>query len=89
MAIKKHGLMTYKREKNKVEISGDPADVKAAMWVDLIATHLWWIVMLIILLILVPKASIIPPVLQWLKKQLWVWTPFMSVAGYLQTLFSG
>ncbi len=64
--------ITYKREKNKVEISGDPADVKRPMWFDLISSRLLWLVPLAWLLWKLPEVSWLPVVMKWLKHKLYL-----------------
>jgi len=89
MAIKKHSPVTYKREKNKVEISGDPSDVKWQIWFDLAGNKLLWVALVIVLLCTVPKASIIPVLWKLLKKLL----PFLVflpvVVGFIMLRLSG
>lgn len=43
MATKRKSQITYKRNKSKIEISGDPKDVKAQVWADLLLSRLLWI----------------------------------------------
>ncbi len=85
MKTSKQSLVTYKREKDKVEISGDAKDTKGLMWADMISSKLW-ILLVIVLLFTIPKASFIPAVIQWLKNQKFFMTLFVAVAGLL---FSG
>lgn len=89
MVIKKETLITYKRDKDKVEISGDPKDIKGLIWFDMVSSRLKGTLWRGLLLFTVPKASVMPLLWQWLKKQI----PFMILlvvaAGWLQMLFSG
>lgn len=80
----KHSEMTtskkpfsYKRGKTGVEINGEPDQVKWPMWFDLITSKLLWVFLAVTLLILMPKASLLPLLWQWLKKQL----PFLTLFG--------
>jgi hypothetical protein len=59
MKSSQQNLVTYKREKNKVEITGDPKDIKGLIWFDQICSKLW-IVITIVLMLTVPQASFIP-----------------------------
>ncbi|CAN5666945.1 hypothetical protein BH10BAC2_BH10BAC2_02380 [soil metagenome] len=72
MANKKNPII-YKRDKQKMEISGDPEDVKGYILID----QLWQIIIIVIIAILLfcitPKASLFPLVWQWFRKYL----PFM------------
>ncbi len=82
MKASKETLVTYKREKDKVEISGDGKDVKVLIWTDMITSKLW-IILVIILQFTMPKASFLPVVWQWLKNQKLFMTPFVAAAGLL------
>lgn len=88
MKSEKQSPVVYKRDKNKVEISGDPKDIKGLMWLDMITSKLW-IVFMIVLLFTVPKASFIPLLWQWVKKQIPFLTVFVVVAPWLLMLLSG
>jgi len=54
MAVQKKGFITYKRDKNKVESSGDTENVKWQIWFDLISSAFRWLISLIILFVIVP-----------------------------------
>jgi hypothetical protein len=88
MEKKKQSPLTYKREKDKVEISGNVKDTKGLMWFDMISCK-FWIVLVIILLFTIPKASLLPLLWIWVKKQ----APFLILlvvaASWLQMLLSG
>lgn len=88
MKSEKQSPVVYKRDKNKVEISGDPKDIKGLMWLDIITSKLW-IVFIIVLLFTVPKASFIPLLWQWVKKQIPFLILFVVVAPWLQMQLSG
>jgi len=88
MKAEKQIPVVYKRDKNKVEISGEPKDIKGLMWLDMITSKLW-IVLVVILLFTVPKASLLPLLWQWVKKQLPFLILFVVVASWLQMQFSG
>ena len=88
MKKKKQRLVTYKREKEKVEISGDVTDTKALMWFDMISSRLW-IILVIVLLFTIPKASFLPLLWEWLKKQAPFLILLLVVAPWLQMLLSG
>lgn len=62
--------IVYRREKNKVEISGDPEQVKKHIWFDQYSRFAFVIAAAILLAIILPKASWLPFVWQWLKRQI-------------------
>lgn len=76
MVKKKNGLV-YKRDKSKVEISGEPDQVKWPLWFDLVSHKLMWVVLVIVLLCVVPKVSWLPVLWQWAKRQM----PLLSLLG--------
>lgn len=62
----KSSCVTYKREKNNIEISGDANDVKRLIWTDMISAKLWdWIIK--VLLFTLSKAGLLLLLLRWLK----------------------
>ncbi len=77
--------MTYKRDKDKVEITGDAKDIKPLVWFDIITSKLPLVATFIGLLVTIPKAIFIPTVYQWLKKKI----PFLISFGVVVDLFSG
>ena len=81
--------ITYKRDKNKVEISGEAQDVKAPMWFDLICNKLLWLIPLIVLLFMAPRESFVPALLQWLKNKLPSLIFFAAPVGYAMLSLSG
>lgn len=87
MTTSKNGLI-YKRDKTKLEISGDPKEVKKAMWFDMITNKLFWIVLVLIFVIVVPKATLLPLLWAWLKKQLPLLIHF-GVVGVSLLILSG
>lgn len=89
MAAQKKGITTYKRDKNKVEISGDPENVKWQIWFDMVSNMLRWLFPVIILLIIVPKAFFIPILLKWIKQLLPFLILFVVTADYAQISLSG
>ena len=62
--------MKYKRDKNSIEISGDADQIKWPVWFHLVSYRLVWVVLVVVLLCTVPKASWIPMVWQWVKRLL-------------------
>lgn len=86
--IKKQPL-TYKREKNKIEITGAPEDIKGPMWADLILSHLLWIGTVIILLFIIPKVAFIPAVIQWFRKYVLLFIHIVALMNYLHLFLSG
>lgn len=88
MAIPKKGITTYKRDKNKVEISGEPENVKWPILYDQLNNTLLWLVPVIILLIVLPKASLIPLILKWVKKSTFL-NLFTVLVGFAQLFLSG
>jgi len=87
MSAKK--LLSYKRNKGQVEITGEPEDVRRIMWFDLITSKLLWVVPVVIMLFIAPKASFIPMLCQWLKKQMSFLTLFVVAVDCLKMLLSG
>lgn len=81
----KSGFVTYKREKDKVEISGEAKDTRGLMWADMISSRLW-VLLVIVLLFTMPKASFVPALWQWLQNKSLFSTLFVAVAGLF---FSG
>lgn len=59
----------YSRKKGSIEISGDPKDVKALVWVELITSKLVWIILLIVL-ILLPTRSVLPILWKFIRDRL-------------------
>ena len=67
MAIDKSRLITYKRDKNKVEIEGESTQVKWLIWIDLTSYWLCRIIPLLYLLRVTPKLAIALAIFKWLK----------------------
>lgn len=86
MTIPKKGITTYKRDKNKMDISGDPKDVRWPILIDQVSNILRWLVPVMILLVVLPKTSFIPILLKWVKQQLPFMTIFVVVAGWMLML---
>lgn len=84
MATKKSPV-TYRRDKNRVEISGEFTDVKQMIWFDLIASKLVWARSLLLLL-KVPVIIWIPAAWQWVKHKLPFLILFAVVVNYLLLL---
>lgn len=59
--------INYKREKNKIEIKGDPCDVRWIIVFDLVSSRFFGLAITIFLLVTIPKTSLIPVILKWLK----------------------
>ena len=59
--------INYKREKNKIEINGDPRDVRWIIVFDLVTSRILGLAITIVLLVTIPKTTLIPVFLQWLK----------------------
>ena len=95
MAIQKKGITTYKREKNKMEISGDHQAVKQPIFIDQMLHGVGRIIIIIIVLIIViflftrNAGGIDPGVLKGIKMLLPFLTLFVAVMGFVQILFSG
>lgn len=70
MDVSNQPPLIYKREKGKVEISGDAGQAKKHIWYEQINASLLWLVPVIILLCVFPKASWLPVILDWIKKLL-------------------
>ena len=67
MTIDKAQLITYKRDKNKVEINGEPTQVKWLIRIDLVGYWLCRIIPLLYLLWATPKLAIALAIYKWLK----------------------
>jgi hypothetical protein len=84
MEVSNQPPVIYKREKGKVEISGEADKVKKHIWFEQINTTLFWLVPVIILLCAFPKASWLPVILDWIKKLIPVlvfWMPVQMLAA--------
>lgn len=79
----------YKRDKGKVEITGEPEQVKWQIWFDLVSSKILWLVLLIVLLSTVPKAGWLPVIWQWVKKHLFLLTLLLVREDFLLVLLSG
>ncbi len=88
MRAKKSGVITYKREKGKVEISGEPGDIKYLVWFDLICSKLQ-IAGEIILLYIASTASVIPAAWKWIKNKWPLLILFVVLESYSRMLLSG
>jgi hypothetical protein len=86
---KKSRLITYKRDKNKVEISGDLADVKWLVWFDLLSSRLFWIVAAVALSFIALKVSFMAMIWQWITKGISFLILFAAIAGASPLLLSG
>jgi hypothetical protein len=64
--------MEYESDKGKMKISGTPEEVNNKIWFNMIMRELRWIIPVIILLCLLPKASLLPFVFRWLRLTLFV-----------------
>jgi len=82
MERKTKNFITYKREKNKVEITGNPKDTKGLMWFDIISFN-FLIFLVIILAFIVSKNNFLQLIWEWMKKQI----PFMILFVAVADLF--
>ena len=57
----------YSRKKDAVEINGHPDDVRKLAWFDMLFTKSLWLVITLILLFILPKASLIPVLWKYIK----------------------
>jgi len=89
MTTLKKGNTTYERDKNKVKISGEPKDVKWPILIDQISNVLRWLVPVVILMIVLPKASFISIVIKWVKHQLLYMTLFVVAMDLGHFFLSG
>lgn len=87
MAMQKKVITIYERDKDKVKISGE--QVKWLILIDQISNVLRWLIPIIILLVVLPKASLIPILLKWLKQQIFFILLFVAVADWPQIFLSG
>jgi hypothetical protein len=81
--------LTYKREKGKIEISGDQDVVKWPMWVDMILTKLQWTLLVVLLLFIIPKASFLPVLWLLIKRTIPLLIFFVVVGDFMKYLLSG
>ena len=81
--------VTYKRDKGKVEITGEAKQVKWQIWFDLISSRLLWVIVIIVLACTLPKTAWVPALWQWLKKYLLLLTPLLVAADFLMMRLSG
>lgn len=72
MATKKSPV-TYIRDKDRVEISGEFTDVKKMIWFDLFTSKLK--IRYLLLLVKVPVTTWLPAIWQWVKYKL----PFLTL----------
>jgi len=89
MKTAKPSRIVYRRDKGKVEISGDSEQVKWQIWFDLISTRLLWVVFTVILLWTIPHTAWMPIVWHWLTRQIPLLILFVVNAGFLQLMLSG
>ena len=89
MTVKKSGRVTYKRDKEKVEITGESKEVNWLIGFDLLSSRLIWVVLVIILLCTFPKTGFIPVIWKWLKSRLPFLILLLVVADWFQLLLSG
>lgn len=88
MAPQKKGITTYKRDKDKMEISGDPNDVKHPILIDQLIMGLRRIIIIAIILIIViylvtrNNPGIDPNTLKAIQMMLPFLTLFVAVAGW-------
>jgi hypothetical protein len=75
MKSTKSSMITYRRIKDDIEITGDSNEIKNLIWFDLICNKLKALISFRFFLLIVPKASWLLSALQWFKKQL----PFLIV----------
>ena len=81
--------MIYKREKNKLEINGNPKDVKWPMWVDIISNKVFRLLCIILLLCIIPKEGIIPYLWKIIKLYLSSLIPFVVLEVFYSGILSG
>lgn len=91
MKIMKHTKqtsITYKREKGKMEISGDPKDVKGHIWFDQISSRLVSMIPAVLLFWKLPMLSWLTG--GWLKSKIPFFLILFVIPGdWLQILMSG
>ncbi len=89
MAVQKKGITTYERDKNKVKISGDPENVKWPILIDQVNSVLRWLIPVVVLLVVLPKTSLLPIVIKWVKQQMMLLVLFVVMVGWDHYLLSG
>ena len=87
---KKHtGPIKSKRDKDKVEITGEAGQVRWQIWFDLVSSRLLQLAPIILLLCILPKAGWVTLAMQWLKKQKPFLIFFVAAADFLMMGLSG
>jgi len=81
--------ITYKRDKGKIEISGDPKDVRGHIWFDQVSNWLVSVVPRLLLLLKLPIVSGLSAGWFWLKSKLPFLILFVVPGGWLQIFLSG
>ncbi len=61
----------YSRKKGSIEINGDPKDVKALVWAELITSRLIWVILLVFL-IFSPAKSVLPVIWKFIRDKLFL-----------------
>ena len=79
----------YKRDKDKVEITGEAGQVRWQIWFDLVSSRLLQLAPIILLLCILPKAGWVTLAMQWLKKQKPFLIFFVAAADFLMMGLSG
>ncbi len=85
MKPQKH--ITYRRDKNGTQISGDPIHVKSAIWRDQLFSLIRSLIMSGLFLCLLFAADQLHPLIRWFKANFWIL--FTGPVLLALTLFPG
>lgn len=89
-SVKQHkSPIQYIRTKNSTKIIGDPNETKGIIYLDLLLTKGWPIILTIILLFILPKASFLPFLWQYIKSRWLPFTIFLAVQAEYSLFLSG
>lgn len=70
-------------------ISGEPENVKWPILIDQVSSVLRWFVPVIILLFVLPKASLIPIIIEWVRRKIPFMTIFVALVACQYIFLSG
>ena len=81
--------ITYKRDKDGMEITGNPKDVRGHIWFDQLSTWLVRLLPRLLLFCKLPMVSWLSAGWLWVKSKLPFFILFVELVGWLQLYFSG
>lgn len=91
MATQKKGITTYKRDKDKMEISGENKDIKLPIMIDQLSRILRWLMIgaIISMVVYVIKDNPGTDILKYIKVLLPFLSLFVAMTDYMQMFLSG